>query len=852
MESRKEFIKQVAETIKKNHSDHEESFIFGISGKWGEGKTIFLNDLEKELGIVNRNFKIYKINPWKFAADKTSFLRNFLKILYEERTSCIKKFRNFLNCNSDLLSLYSDTKSTVHWGIFITCILYLILFFIWYEIIPIQFNQVIEWAIKWIWLLSILLIPILISLLGKIIVVQKSNPTVSTIDQFDSLLNIILSEINKKGEKIVVFVDDLDRVMPEVARDVLDNLRTFFDKKQISYVVAGDHTVLERYLGKSLLPNSELPEQIDEGRRFMKKIFNVYWRLPLPIESELIQFLDEKFLEKNEEISKFFSEEEEKVLKNYLKKYFDKNFRQIIRFLDATLFTFQIIKQKAENENETSYFKELLKKPLLVVRTLMIQENCTPLFDNILFDHQILVNLEYAVEKKNTGEIDAIISQNEKNLSLLQKNFIKAFIYEDPKFYKNSSLEVSDIRPFLFLAADASFGDSRGPSGGDFMQIINYGDPVQVKNSLLSTGEKKASEAAEELKKQINFIPAPMNKLGPIKTLFSALYEISSDYSVSKIFFDKLLDLNYEFIDQIGEQKMEILKTIFDWLDRFKEEKTMPYIDKFPYKNNIDFGPIDFTKSGIFTTKIVIKWLVGYYHENKLDAIKRMLDILPKINKQNEVTIKHEISAIQEDLINDALIDSTPDNRENRFLLIKDYTTNGKEVFRKKILEKIHDLNADILQWGRTKKEELFKDSDEMDFSVLERLSESIDFNGLNETLRFIMNNKISNNRDIWSMLSQNHLNIIVDNFPNIINASYHDIAPDETIANQLMDKLITKIKTMDEDKQIQWLEFIKKDKWIWINLQKRDFKRRLKSFSETSNDVLKSKYEEVILTWNY
>jgi len=851
MESRKEFIKQVAQTLKDNHaSQDDESFIFGISGKWGEGKTTFLNDLEKELINIDSQFKIYRISPWKFAADKTSFLRNFLKTLYCYKNNWLKGFRNFLNCEDDISSLYSDSsKSNIQWGWLIIIILYSFLFFFYYKYI---FSaDTIKKIIEWKTILYIVLIPVSIALFGKLIIVQKNDPAISTIDKFENLLSKILKEIHKRDEKTVVFVDDLDRLMPDVARNVLDNLRTFFDKKEISYIVAGDQTVLERYLGKSLKPDSDQPEQVDEGRRFMKKIFNVYWRLPPPIESELTEFLDYEFEKRKMELSSIFNEIDANILKEYLKKYFYKNFRQIIRFLDEILFTFQIIKQKSKNEGfAEKYFKQLLEKPLLVVRVIMIQENCNPFFDEILSNHQILIDLEYDVDKKNEAGINEIISKNAVYLSSQQKNFIKSFIYEKPRFFKNSGLDVYDIRPFLFLAVDPSFGDNRGPSGEDFIKILDTGDPTQVKNSLISIGEEKAEKAGDAFITRVNNTPEAINKLEPLKTMMAVLQDLPAEYPTSKIFIKKILDLDYTFIDQIGQQKMEILKIMFDWLDHFKEEEATPYVDKFVYKNSIDFGPIDIEKSGIFTIKIVIKWLIAYYSQDKLDAIKRMIDIFQRINKQNESLIKKELSIIQEDLINDILTDITPNNRENRFLLIQNYTVNGNEYLRKKLLEKIHDLNVDILQWSRNKKE-LFKNDDEIDLTILDKLSGSVDFNELKTTLDFILNYKISNSKDVWSVLSQKHLDMVIDNFPNIINANYEDIAPDENIANQLMDKLITKIKTMTEDQQIQWLEFIKKDKWAWLNLHKGDFKRRLKSFYESPNDLIRAKYEEVILTWN-
>ena len=48
IKSREKFVDQVANTIRSNHGKNNESFIFGISGKWGEGKTEFLNSLEKK------------------------------------------------------------------------------------------------------------------------------------------------------------------------------------------------------------------------------------------------------------------------------------------------------------------------------------------------------------------------------------------------------------------------------------------------------------------------------------------------------------------------------------------------------------------------------------------------------------------------------------------------------------------------------------------------------------------------------------------------------------------------------------------------------------------------------------
>ena len=78
MESRNHFVNQVRDKVKSEHGkDKNASCIFGLSGKWGEGKTTFLKSLES--GLEKDGFKVVWINPWKFGDDKISFLRNFLK-----------------------------------------------------------------------------------------------------------------------------------------------------------------------------------------------------------------------------------------------------------------------------------------------------------------------------------------------------------------------------------------------------------------------------------------------------------------------------------------------------------------------------------------------------------------------------------------------------------------------------------------------------------------------------------------------------------------------------------------------------------------------------------------------------
>lgn len=848
MDSRIPFVKQVAKTIIENHAKYEESFIFGISGKWGEGKTRFLGDLNKELQQEDGSFEIFDINPWKFSTDKISFLRNFLKIFSKKIVTWTE---------DDLKSLDFDTSKTdILWGRFIWLILSLFIIGGIYVYLggttPQFIAKLNSFISQWKLLITILLAPFLLAIIGEIVVVQKSDRAVSTLDKFDDLLNTLLKRLSDENKKIIVFVDDLDRVTPETARDVLDNLRTFFDKKEITFVVTGDHSVLERYLGKDLLPDGQTTEQLEEGRRFMKKIFNVYWRLPLPIEKELDTFLSEQFKVQEATLNSIFPKEEDrKIFKNYLRKYFEKNFRQIIRFLDTTIFTFQIIQQKSSDKNsdEGHYFKEVFDNPLLEVRILMIQELCAPLFEWILNEYQVLGDLEYAVEKKETAKINQILDQYQKFLSPTQQNFIKKFIYEEPRFYKQSSLTVSDIQPFLFLAADASFGDQRGPSGADFISILASGDPAQVKNSLLSTGDTKAGEAVNAFITQLPNLQEP-NKTNQLKTILIALSNLPAEYSVHKVFGKELAAIDLNFLNSVTpQQRMEVFNPFWCWLDIVKDSIVQePYKTKFPFNGVADLDSANFDSVGIFTSSILSQWLVKYYPSNKTDAINRMSDMFPKLDTPE---VCKQMGALEEGLVNDLISDSDTGLREKRFELIKKYTLNGKKIMRENVFEAASALNGNVVPWVLSKSGDVWERS-EIESAILEKLDKFQDFNELSGTMRFIVNNKIGSPEMIWPKIIPKQTEFLISNMPQIINdESYRIIAPPPEHAGQIMEALIEKIKGLGENEQIQWLDYIKKPKWLWTKLDKKPSLRKFSAISKSTNEQFKQALTDVTASWS-
>ena len=892
MKSIEKFAQEVANTIRKEHSNNDEgSFIFGISGKWGEGKTYFLGQLADQL----TDFEIIRINPWKFAGDRISFLRDFLRQLKTVKPDIKSKFwsllgqlllkrkrsilaktwtafiyelhkqRDFL-VEDDFYKLESDTSGVkINWAYFVVICSWLLFIVLIYfnlsDLLLITPHSFQEWFSSNKEKIKILtaglgFIGIAIALVEKVISTKTTTKAASTVDQFDKVLSKIFTKLSKK--KLLIMVDDLDRVTPEVARNVLDNLRTFFDKKEISFVVTGDHSVLERYIGIQTLQRGDPGEQLEEGRRFLKKIFNYYWRLPIPIDQEFDSFIDEKFSQNKEQLKLIFTADQLTILKSYLKTYFEKNFRQVTRFLDTILFTFKVISLQLDGANDENkkYFEDLKKHPLLMVRILMIQDLCTPLFEEMLKDPNILFDLEYAAEKADNTKIEGIVSKYNNDLSVSRRIFITRFLFEKPRFYKESRLTVSAIQPFLYLAADAGWGDSRGPSPADFKASMQTNDPDQIKKSLLDSGEpriKESSQAALELFKEIGDVNQRNNYL---KAVLTALISVPKEHISQRIFCEALVNFDFSSSFSVDPPtRMEFINLFWKWLDIFSvKNETAKYKEKFQFTDSGDFNLLDPGNSGKFTTTMTTNWLCVFYGSNKNDALEKMTEVLPKL-KLNIDEVREELENIKGVLITDLINDAgTSDAREKMFTIIVDNLKNGALELKAKILSSISQRNESVWQWATSKADptsKLWTPSD-LQQQLLDVLKSTDSPQSFIETVRFCNGKVTTSLKGFWDIIINIKFEYFFSNFEAIADdSSFNPLVPSTSTAIVLFKKVVRSVEDLgDENRKIELIARLGPDRWCWSTYNHLFAKRDLKSLLSHANPNIKEHLENIINRW--
>jgi hypothetical protein len=98
--------------------------------------------------------------------------------------------------------------------------------------------------------------------------------------------------LDKAGRRVVVFVDDLDRCLPQGALEVMESIKLFFDLPGFIFVVGLDNEVVQACVE---LKYKEFDNDTRKGRvrgaEYIKKIFQVPFQLPPARVTDLDAFL---------------------------------------------------------------------------------------------------------------------------------------------------------------------------------------------------------------------------------------------------------------------------------------------------------------------------------------------------------------------------------------------------------------------------------------------------------------------------------------------------------------------------------------------------------------------------------
>ncbi|NLO03852.1 MAG: hypothetical protein GX126_16300 [Bacteroidales bacterium] len=234
----------LAETIADqiNEYNSSDSFSIGIIGKWGEGKTSFFNQIKTFLSIDR--YILIDFTPWNYGHSKSIIDSYF--------------------------GIFSASLSPFSSGI----------------------DDLIK---KYIRLLSQNSNPGY-SLLGSLV-----NSELSSFDHYYSKLNRTIKHINKR---IIVFIDDLDRMHEIEILEIFKIIRQSSNFNNLMFIVGYDRNYISEIISGTIKSNPDA---------YIDKIFQLEYQLP-PISKVII----------------------EDLLKSYLNKYLPNNEEGIRLAIDST------------------------------------------------------------------------------------------------------------------------------------------------------------------------------------------------------------------------------------------------------------------------------------------------------------------------------------------------------------------------------------------------------------------------------------------------------------------------------------------------------------------------------------
>lgn len=398
---RKKIAMALARTIK--YYKDEDSISIGIIGDWGSGKTSFINMVLEDFKD-DENFIIINFNPWNVSTRKQLIGDFFTKLAKEIRKAPFPKIKI-----KNLKKICSHAKNK------------------FFSKVPQKLEDL---ALLFKMSSYVIADPVTsvamsktsnaISDFNKLLSAEKKG-----LDEIKNKINTALSNIDTK---IIIVIDDLDRLADTDIREIFQLVRSIADFKNTMYILAYDNEIVTKALDKI---------QKDKGERYIEKIVQVPIVLPKLNKADLTAI----FMQKIEQFSFVYEKiDKNEFIENLNTNHFAgafENIRDINRYLNVLKFEMSAIKQ------------ELYLYDFAVITLFKVFE---PKFYEFIYNHfEIFTGTALASYEINREEQKSIytnmIDKQIESLNKLNKKVIKKLLISIfPKIYDLHNRDFSDLK----------------------------------------------------------------------------------------------------------------------------------------------------------------------------------------------------------------------------------------------------------------------------------------------------------------------------------------------------------------------------------------------------------------------
>lgn len=297
------FSKQLGEAIYKY--DGKDGLVLGVFGKWGTGKTSILNMVVNEINYLSDNDDdspiIVNFSPWNYT-DKDNLISLFFRVL-----------KNRLDMDK-----YEETRKKI--GKALT-----------------DYSDALD---------ALALVPMVGSGLATILktIAKAQGAELSKDVDIDTTKENLETVLGDTNQKIVVIIDDIDRLTNTQIRDIFQLVKQVGNFPNIIYVLSMDREVVCRAL--------ESVHNID-GSKYLEKIVQISFEIPALLKPRL----RELFLTKLENTIKAISDNPKidqaywsEVFTNCIEPYIE-TLRDVNRVINTFQFRYKILYEETAFED---------------------------------------------------------------------------------------------------------------------------------------------------------------------------------------------------------------------------------------------------------------------------------------------------------------------------------------------------------------------------------------------------------------------------------------------------------------------------------------------------------------------
>lgn len=360
------------------------------------------------------------------------------------------------------------------------------------------------------------------------------------------LINDLINDSKNPINKVVFFVDDLDRIPPSDAVEVLEALKNIFDIPHCVFILAIDYDVVVKGLEGKFGPKTEENER--EFRSFFDKIIQVPFSMPVGT-YDIQNFLVEKLNSIGIEIQ----ESDKELYTKSVRHTIGFNPRSLKRYLNS----FSLINHLRETQSDEEAQQD---DDFMLFAVLGIQISYPKIF-RLLSQNPNFTNWNKGFANKFTIEWDDVQEKLKKygESELIDEEWeqvVWGACQRDP-YLKSRVFSLLELLNLL----RKRFGDTLEEEieyAMAFASITSVDDDMEAKQAVQKVGNKTIFDGLDTKLSQLQSEGFPDQAIHNYKSLWGPLYEMCQKNDNYRISFAKT-GTSFNDESRIGRGKQQLI-----------------------------------------------------------------------------------------------------------------------------------------------------------------------------------------------------------------------------------------------------------------------------------------------------